>query len=134
MVHDWTVFRRPVMKSKWVKIPGFVLHLLIGGLMIFAGSGKAFGFAPPEIGQKMASYGLGNFVKVIGFGEMISALLLIIPQTLSLGTLLVSAFWGGVICIHMSHGENFVFPSGLLVLTWLGAFLREPRTFASFTN
>jgi DoxX-like family len=122
------------MKSRWVKIAGFVLHLLIGGLMIFAGSAKSFGFAPPELGQKMAGYGLGSFVKIIGFGEMISALLLLIPQTVSLGTLLVSAFWGGVICIHMSHHEDFLLPSGLLVLTWLGAFLREPRTLASFTR
>ena len=40
------------------------------------------------------------------------------------GWLLTSGFSGGVICIHMSHQENFIGPSVLLAVTWTGAFLR----------
>jgi len=110
--------------NKWLKVAGIVLNVLVAGLMIFAGSGKAFGFAPPEIVEKMNAIGLGDKIQLIGYGELISALLLLIPKTSPLGTLLVSGFWGGVICIHMAHGEDFVFPSMLLAVTWAGSFLR----------
>jgi hypothetical protein len=55
---------------------------------------------------------------------MTAAVLLLIPWTSPLGTLLTSGFWGGVICFQMPHHEDFVFPSLLLALTWTGAFLR----------
>ena len=110
--------------NNWLKWSGFGLNLLIAALMLFAGSGKAFGFAPPDITEKMNTIGLGDNLRLIGFGELISAVLLLIPRTAPLGTLLTSGFWGGVICIHMAHHEDFVFPSFLLALTWIGAFLR----------
>ena len=114
------------------KVAGLVLHVLIGGLMIFAGSGKLFGFAPPQIVESMRNYGLGDKLPLIGGGELLAALLLLIPVTSSLGVLLTSAFWGGVICIHMAHGEPYLFPSVLLALTWVGGTLREPATLVSF--
>jgi len=100
------------------------LNVLVAGLLIFAGSGKAFGFAPPDVVEKMNSFGLGDKLQLIGYGELISALLLLIPKTSPLGTLLVSGFWGGVICIHMAHHDDFAFPSILLAVTWIGSFLR----------
>jgi hypothetical protein len=118
--------------AKVGRIVGVVIHVLIGGLLIFAGAGKVFGFAPKEVVESMAKFGLTGQLKLIGTGELVTAVLLIIPLTSSLGVLLMSAFWGGVICIHMAHGESYVFPSVLLVLTWVGAFLRDPLTFSSF--
>jgi hypothetical protein len=111
-------------QNKWLKVAGVVLNVLIATLMIFAGSGKVFGFAPQEVVEGMTKYGLGDRMQLIGFGEMTAAVLLMIPRTSPFGTLLTSGFWGGVICIHMSHQESFVGPSVLLALTWLGAFLR----------
>lgn len=111
-------------QNKWLKWTGFVLNVLIAALMIFAGSGKVFGAAPPEVVEKIQAYGLSDRLQLIGFGEMASAVLLLIPRTSPLGTLLVSGFWGGVICIHMSHQEDFIFPSVLLAVTWLGSYLR----------
>ncbi len=117
---------------KWLRFVGFGIHLLIGGLMIFAGSMKAFGFAPPEMVEGMTKGGLGDQIRLIGTGELIAAALLIVPWTKSLGVLVASGFWGGVICFHMSHGESYAMGAALLALTWLAAGLREPRTFASF--
>lgn len=111
---------------------GYFLHVLIGGLMIFAGAGKIFGFAPPEVVQKMSEFGLGDKMLLIGWGELIAAVLLLVPVTSSLGILLTSGFWGGVICIHMAHGLDYTFPSVLLALSWVGAFLRDPATYHSF--
>ena len=76
--------------------------------------------------------GLSVPIQVIGAGEVVSAILLLVPRTASLGILLTSGFWGGAICLHLSKGEPFVVQSVFLLLTWVGAYLRVPGTFASF--
>jgi hypothetical protein len=113
-------------------IAGWVLHVPVAGLMIFAGLGKLCGFTPPEVLEKMREYGLEGQVLLIGAGELTSALLLLIPRTSSLGLLLTSSFWGGVICTHMSHHESYALFAGLLLMTWAGAYLRNPATLSSF--
>jgi len=113
----------------WKRIGGWVLHGLIAGMMILAGSMKILGFFPPE---KVAEMGLSLPIQVIGVGELACAILLLIPRTSSLGLLLTSGFWGGAICLHMSKGELFVIPSVLLLVTWVGAYLRVPGAFGSF--
>jgi hypothetical protein len=113
------------------KTAGLVLHILIGGLMILTGSEKVLGLVPPDA---LARYGLGEHVRLIGAGALVAALLLLIPRTSSLGILLTSAFWGGVICIHMAHGEPYLFQAVMLVLLWVGAYLRNPATLSSFSG
>jgi hypothetical protein len=115
--------------KNWGKTAGLVLHVLIGGLMIFAGSAKVLGFFPPETLERV---GLGGQVRLIGAGELVTALLLLIPRTSSLGILLTSSLWGGAICIHMAYAETYFFQSLLLVLSWVGAYLRNPATLSSF--
>jgi hypothetical protein len=39
-----------------MRVIGFVLHALITALMIFAGSAKLFGKAPPEVIEAMAKF------------------------------------------------------------------------------
>jgi hypothetical protein len=68
-----------------------------------------------------------------GAGAVLTALLLLIPRTSSLGILLATAFWGGAICIHMAHGEPYIFQAAMLVLSWAGAYLRDPATLSSFS-
>jgi hypothetical protein len=120
------------MKTTWTwrAIAGLVLHILVAGLMIFAGSAKLLGLFPQEA---LAKTGLGDQIGLIGAGELLSAILLLVPRTSSLGVLLTSSFWGGAICLHMSHGELFVLQSVLLLLTWVGAYLRVPGMFSSFS-
>jgi len=113
----------------WKTVAGWVLHGLVAGIMLLAGSAKGLGLFPPEEVEKL---GLSVPIQVIGAGELVSAILLLVPRTASLGVLLTSAFWGGAICLHMSKGEPFVLQSVLLLLTWVGAYLRVPGTFASF--
>jgi hypothetical protein len=113
------------------KIAGLVLHVLIGGLMIFTGSQKVLGSVPPEA---LVKCGLGDQTRLIGAGALLTAILLLIPRTSSLGILLASSFWGGAICIHMAHGEPYLFQAVLLVLSWAGAYLRNPATLSSFSG
>ena len=110
------------------QIASLVVHILIGGLMVFTGSEKVLGMVPPEA---LGRYGLGEQVRLIGVGALFTALLLLIPRTSSLGTLLTSSFWGGAICIHMAHGESYLFQAVVLVLSWAGAYLRNPATLSS---
>src|SRR6476660_8256621 len=114
----------------WQKISGWVLHGLVAGVMILAGSAKVFGLFPPE---EVAKLGLSLPIQVIGVGELASAILLLTPRTSSLGLLLTSGFWGGAICLHMSKAEPFVMQSVLLLVTWVGGYLRVPGAFGSFS-
>jgi DoxX-like family len=114
----------------WQKISGWVLHGLVAGIMILAGSAKVFGFFPQE---EVAKLGLSLPIQVIGVGELASAILLLIPRTSSLGLLLTSGFWGGAICLHMLKVEPFVIQSAFLLFTWVGGYLRVPGAFGSFT-
>ena len=118
-------------RSNWMNIAGLALHVLVGGLMIFTGSEKVLGMVPPEA---LAKYGLGEQMRLIGAGALLTALLLLIPHTSSLGVLLTSSFWGGAICIHMAHGEPYLFQAVMLLLSWVGAYLRNPVTFSSFSR
>ena len=118
-------------RKNWGRIAGLVLHLLIGGLLIFTGSQKVLGSVPPEA---LVKYGLAEQTWLIGAGAIVTALLLLIPATSSLGILLASSFWGGAICIHMAHGEPYVFQVVMLVLSWAGAYLRNPATLSSFSG
>ena len=113
----------------WKTVTGWMLHGLVAGIMLLAGSAKVLGLFPPEQVEKL---GLSVPIQVIGAGELVSAILLLVPRTASLGVLLTSGFWGGAICLHMSKGEPFVPQSAFLLLTWVGAYLRVPGTFASF--
>jgi DoxX-like family len=115
----------------WKAIAGWALHGLIAGVMILAGSAKAFGLFPPE---EVAKLGLSVPIQLIGAGELACAILLLIPRTSSLGLHLTSAFWGGAICAHLLKSEPFVLQSALLLLTWAGAYLRVPGAFASFSS
>jgi hypothetical protein len=114
----------------WQKISGWVLHGLVAGIMILAGSAKVFGLFPPE---EVAKLGLSLPIQVIGVGELASAILLLIPRTSSLGLLLTSGFWGGAICLHMSKAEPFFMQSVFLLIVWVGSYLRVPGAFGSFT-
>lgn len=115
----------------WKTVAGWVLHGLVGGIIILAGSAKVLGLFPAEM---VVKFGLSVPIQVIGVGELVSAILLLVPRTASLGVLMTSGFWGGAICLHMSHGEPFVLQSIFLLLTWVGAYLRVPGTLASFAE
>jgi hypothetical protein len=71
---------------------------------------------------------------LIGGGELIAAILFIIPRTSSLGVLLLSSHMGGAIVVHMGQGEPYSFQAIILVLLWVANWLRNPEMFASFNK
>ncbi len=118
------------MKSK-LRIAGLVLHSLIAVAMILSSIAKLLGkIAPPDDFVHFKQY-----LMAIALGEFVTAVVLVIPRTMSVGLLLASSFWGGAICVHLMapQGEfDFLVPGGLLLATWVGAFLRDHRVLFSF--
>jgi uncharacterized membrane protein YphA (DoxX/SURF4 family) len=109
--------------NKFLKIAGLVLHVLIALFVMFAGFSKVAGMIPAEELAKLPD-SLRNQLLLIGIGELIAGLLLLIPWTAPLGTLVMSGFWGGVISFHLLGDHDIATGIVMLSLTWIAAFLR----------
>lgn len=109
--------------SKIKNIIAWIIAGLLTALFLFSAYGK---FAQPE---NMTKMNLGDWATIIPIGEIISALLFLIPRTNKFGTLLLSSYMGGAIIIHMSYGMSILMPSAVLVLVWIVGFLRNPQLY-----
>lgn len=95
---------------------------LLTALYLFSASGKLF--LHPE---QMVQMHLGDWRIIIAIGEITSALLFLFPKTNKIGTLLLSAYMGGAIIIHMTSGMSIVMPSVVLILVWITGVIRNPE-------
>ncbi len=80
--------------------------------------------------EPLIAMGLGDRLVMIGIGELITAVLFLIPMTLPAGAFLQSAYWGGAIAAHMIDGTPFLGPAIFLVLVWVITVIRRPEMFA----
>ncbi len=108
--------------SKARSILGWIIAGALAALYLFSASGKLF--LHPE---QMDQMNLGGWRITIAMGEIGSALLYLFPRTNKFGTLLLSSYMGGAIIIHMTSGISIMFPSLVLLIVWLGAFIRNPH-------
>ncbi len=130
------------MSEKTKKIIGWVLSGLLGALFLFSAFSKFSGAAGPM----MEHFGFtSGETTLIAIGEVVSAVLFLIPRTQSLGTLLLSAYMGGAIATHMSAApgteelggegiQSYVMPSIILVVVWVASLVRNPKTLSSFQD
>lgn len=128
------------MSEKTKKIIGWVLSGLLGAALIMSAVGKFMGAATPM----MEHFGFtSSETTLIAVGEIISAILFLIPKTQSLGTLLLSSYMGGAIASHMSAAvgseelggedvQSYVSASVFLILIWVASIIRNPATLSSF--
>ena len=121
-----------ITQSKGKKIASWILVGLLGALFIFSASMKLMG--GEQVVASFSKLGLNGKETLIGIGELIAALLFIIPRTSSIGVLLLTAHMGGAILVHMSQGEPYVFQAFILVLLWFANWLRNPEMLSSFTK
>ena len=108
-------------------IVGWVLSGLLALLMVFTAILKLVG--PKQLVEGFEKFGLADWRIIIGIGELVSAVLFLVPRTAVLGTLLLSAYLGGAIVTNMQHAESWIFPAVLLVVVWIAAGLRIPALF-----
>jgi len=118
--------------SKKRKIASWIFVGLMSALFIMSAAMKLTSGSDSEMAKNFAKWGLEGKLILIGVGELISAILFLIPKTSSLGVLLLTAHLGGAIATHMEHGEPFLPQSIMLLLLWVANYLRNPEMFASF--
>jgi hypothetical protein len=117
-------------QSKGRRVAAWILTSLITLLFIFSAVSKLAG--AQTVVDVLQKWGLGDKMLLIGTGELVSALLFLIPRTNSLGLLLLSSYLGGAIVTNMQHGESYISPSVLLALVWIAGYLRHPEVLQSF--
>jgi hypothetical protein len=108
--------------SKVSKISAWIISGLLTALFLFSAAGKLF--LHPE---QMAQIHLADWRVIIAIGEIVSALLFLVPKTNKLGTVLLSSYLGGAIIIHMTGGMSIMMPSVVLILVWITGILRNPE-------
>jgi hypothetical protein len=119
--------------SRKRRITGNVL-MVLGGLMLIGSSGAKFAHVPAVVTQLGKMGFTGNRLMFIAVLEIVSAVLFLIPLTRSGGLLLVSSFMGGAIATHLQHGEPIIQPSFVLLLIWIGTWLRHPVILRSLNS
>jgi DoxX-like family len=119
--------------SRKRRIMGNVL-MILGGVMLIGSSGAKFAHVPAVVTQLGAMGFTGNNLMFIAVLEIVSAVLFLIPLTRSGGLLLISSFMGGAIATHLQHGEPIIQPSFVLLLIWLGTWLRHPVVLRSLSS
>ncbi len=107
--------------SKTRKTIGWTIASLLSALYIFSAYGK---FANPE---QMEAMKLGDWRIVIAIGELVSAILFLLPKTNKIGLLLLSSYMGGAIILHMTGGISMAMPTVVLFLVWVNGFIRNPE-------
>ena len=113
--------------SKSRKIIAWILAGLLMALYLFSAAGKLF--LHPEQMEQMK---LADWRIIIAIGEIVSAVLFLLPKTNKFGVLLLSSYMGGAIILHMTGGISIVLPSVVLIVVWIVGFLRNPSFLKQF--
>lgn len=98
-----------------------VLSALLAIALIPSVTGKLL--QSEQMKAMFVAHGLGNWLVIIGVGELLSLLAFLVPQSRAFGSLLLSAYFGGAIVLHMSHSEPFAIPAGFLVYVWVTTWM-----------
>jgi hypothetical protein len=106
---------------------GWVLTGLVGLFLLVDGGGRVAGFAPYLDGMTQFGYPV-SLATPVGLSLLVSTILMLIPRTTVLGSVLVTGYLGGATASQVRLGNPwFLFPIALGVLAWLGLWLRDAR-------
>ena len=107
---------------------GNILVYLPGMVVLMSSVVKLAGVS--GVVHQMATMGFtGGRYALVAILELMSTSLFLHPRSRSFGLLLLSAFLGGAICVHVQMAEvpKAVGPAILLTLAWSGTWLRHPE-------
>ena len=114
------------MTSKSIRISGWLLTVVLALLLGFSAFMKIT-LSPMALAQA-SSMGLEpGLYQMIGWAELVSLILFIIPKTGLLGTLLLIAYMGGAIATHLQQQQPVAVPIIVQGLIWITAVLRYPE-------
>lgn len=111
----------------WV---GRILSGLVIAFLLFDAGGKLAKIEP--VLKSMEELGLpGSSAATIGIILLVITVMYAIPQTATLGALLLTGYLGGAVAIHLRVGNpiwtHTLFPVYVGILLWIGLSLRNPK-------
>lgn len=104
----------------------------LGAILLLASASAKLAQVPQVVNQLGAAGFSLEKVRFVAFLEILGAVLFVVPATRAAGLLLVSSFLGGAIATHLQHSQSIAPPSVVLLLIWLGAWLRHPEALWSY--
>lgn len=112
--------------SRAITILGWVIGLVPVALLAMSAFMKLS--RNPQAVDGFKKFGFpDNTLMPIGIAEASCTLLYLIPHTSALGAVLLAAYLGGAVCVHVYAGEPFWIPIAVAVALWVGLLLRQPR-------
>lgn len=112
-----------------MKYAGWTLTVLVV-LFLLMDAGMKVAGARVSVDATVALGFAENHARVLGVILLIATLLYVVPRTSILGAILITAYLGGAVAIHLQHRDPlashilFGVYSGLFV--WGGLYLRSP--------
>ena len=115
------------MKYLTRKNIGWLATAVLAFFLLMSAGFKLFGNVE-NLDKEMGIGHIADWIKIIGIGELVSVVLFIIPRTMRLGTVLLSAYFGGAILFHMAHPDpiraSFLSPTIFLIAIWITSWIR----------
>ncbi|HEY9127534.1 MAG TPA: DoxX family protein [Acidobacteriaceae bacterium] len=117
------------------KVAGWIISGLVIAFYLFDAAGKFF--VPIQVKEGMERSGWPvDLAPILGAILLIATILYIIPRSSLLGAVLLTGYLGGAVATNLRlHNPLFLFtlfPVYFGILTWVGLWLREPRTRTAF--
>ena len=111
-----------------MKIAGWILTVLLtlqfclSAYFKLAG-GEQFAEAVGKMGFDLST------MQIIGWIEIVIAILFLLPQTTMLGAILLTGYMGGAIVTHVRTGESCIAQVVIGIAVWVALGLRQPEIF-----
>jgi hypothetical protein len=123
-----TLSAAPARRSAawWIALVAQVIAsamMLLGGVMNLLQI-RPFIESPLALGMPLQN------VSIVGAAALISMALYLFPRTAFLGAILISAYFGGAIALHLRAEDavvNFIRALAVCGLLWLPVYLRNPE-------
>ena len=113
---------------KWMIWTGRVISVLPVLILIMSAQAK-FHLSEEDAATTVKMGWDPKIMPALGVVELVSTLLYIIPQTATLGAILLTGYLGGAVAVHVRMADwphaPIAFIAGVLV--WLGLYLRDHR-------
>lgn len=115
-----------ITSPKTIKIIGLALTGLIAVAVAMSGLMK---LSMSEMAlEQSRNMGLqSTTLQLLGLVELISVVLFVIPRTGVVGSLLLIAYFGGAITVHLLTHETILVPLVFEVMIWITAAIRFPE-------
>lgn len=115
--------------SKTKKIIGTVILVPVTLFLLFSAFGKFTGH--PAALAVFENFNIPHLRIPLGIVEALMAILILIPRTNRIATLILSGFLGGAILVELSAGMSGAFAGITLLLVWIGSALRHHTCYCS---